>query len=76
MGGGALGCRMSQSQQCKEKPPSNFCAVGTRCYCCLESVVTPVRHLVGTSQVSGALFLPFQMSLKPGGCQEDDSSQC
>ena len=48
---------MSQSQQCKEKPPSNFSAVGTRCYCCLESAVTPLRHLVGTSQVCGVLFL-------------------
>lgn len=68
MGGGALECGMSQTQRCKEKLPSRFCAVGTRCFC-WRSAVTPLRHLVGASQVCGVLFLYFQVSLRPAGSQ-------
>ena len=33
------------------------------------STVTPLRHLVGASQVCGVLFLYFQVSLRPAGSQ-------
>lgn len=71
VGGGASGAWNEPEPAVEGEAACPACSAGTRCYSCLPAgTVTPLRHLVGTSQVCGALFLLFPSEPQACGSPE------